>query len=405
MALVSCEFMQPESDLKFEDLKLRRGEQATKVDFNTVRNQVLVPHCVECHSGYMNYATVFAERNRIYRSIETGRMPKDRPQLAASLQAIVKDWIDGGAIRDNTNPDGNLGKMPTGLSPKMLELYKIHKENHPILDKEKTLVLDTSGKQTNINLKEGREGQLQYGLSKSRKILFKLEMTENTCGEFLPRVCLYAAHIKQYQLRFAFTKHPDPKKVGKVVEASFDGGDPSSYDFQAVEESTFMAANMGMLSKKLDRQVQDYIVCEDWSWLPSESTQINSWGVERMLVNAESELNENRVVGGLYDFKLKKFDQYVYQMTPPKFLDSKFGRQSIAPLIGDAGSFYYQAGDKQCSVTFKIDSNAFVSDVQTETDKVKFQPYHAGQDNLYDEKATGTYFSYLMSLVREGVVR
>jgi hypothetical protein len=67
------------------------------LNFNLVSNEILIPHCVQCHSKFANYETVSRRSKSILSSVESNDMPLEAPPLSDNLKAMLRQWIEAGA--------------------------------------------------------------------------------------------------------------------------------------------------------------------------------------------------------------------------------------------------------------------------------------------------------------------
>lgn len=67
------------------------------VGFERVFNEVFEKNCIECHSSYSNYQIVAQQADRILNAVETGRMPKNRPNISNLAFSVLKSWVENGA--------------------------------------------------------------------------------------------------------------------------------------------------------------------------------------------------------------------------------------------------------------------------------------------------------------------
>lgn len=82
-------------------------------DFQSVKEVVFSPRCIECHSQYESYSAVKREIQAIRISVEAGRMPKTGGPLSESQKNILYAWIDRGA------PE-SAGETPVAQEPETM---------------------------------------------------------------------------------------------------------------------------------------------------------------------------------------------------------------------------------------------------------------------------------------------
>lgn len=97
-----------------------QGESVGKgtIDFAEVRQKILDPHCVQCHSNYVNYASVKNSISNILASVEQNRMPKNAPPLSEDLKDLLRQWVAEGA---NESLDEESLAPPAEEDPKLLK--------------------------------------------------------------------------------------------------------------------------------------------------------------------------------------------------------------------------------------------------------------------------------------------
>ncbi len=96
----------------------------TKIDFATIKKEILDNNCISCHTGrhaaYENYAIVKASLTSMIARMETSNparlMPQGGPPLDPSLIAMFKEWVEAGAPEtvdkggdDDNGDDGDGG--------------------------------------------------------------------------------------------------------------------------------------------------------------------------------------------------------------------------------------------------------------------------------------------------------
>ncbi|MAZ48618.1 MAG: hypothetical protein CME65_08640 [Halobacteriovoraceae bacterium] len=95
LLFTACRLPPQEGGLEFETIRLTQN--AESINFATIQSEILGPNCTQCHPGYSDYETVRDNLTAIEDSIKSGRMPKDRPNLAPDLQLLIEEWIKLGA--------------------------------------------------------------------------------------------------------------------------------------------------------------------------------------------------------------------------------------------------------------------------------------------------------------------
>ncbi len=81
----------------------------TGLGFQTIRSQILEPHCLKCHSSAVHkagvvlegYEQVFALQEKIRTAIETDDMPRRAPPLSPELKQLLFTWLDAGLPENN----------------------------------------------------------------------------------------------------------------------------------------------------------------------------------------------------------------------------------------------------------------------------------------------------------------
>jgi hypothetical protein len=384
ITLLSC---QESSELTFNDTSVvRSNNKFTGIDFNIISKKVLIPHCIECHKEYSNYNNVYRERHSILKSILNNKMPEDKAPLSRSLKKLVNDWVKAGAVGVSAPTNSKLSTA--GLSKLMKSLYAKHSETQPILDNETKTQLSTKGAKVEESFGTQNKAQLQYHIGKTKKLVTRIDMIDSTCKEFKKQTCLLVTHVQSYKKRMSWVNHTDMSRLNQIVEFSRkdQDGNPEG-EFRELEEDSFHGANMAVISPRLNQNIKDYLICENWSDITNElNLKILSWNAEMMLANSETGMNENRTIGGLYNMKLTKFNKYIYQLSMPEFVDSRFRRQSLIHLLGESGSIHLEKkGNQQCMIGYKLDYNSLVSGIRALVDQgeTEFKAYHIGQDNTF----------------------
>ena len=95
LLFTACRLPPQEGGLQFEEVRL--NQNASSINFATIRSEILEPNCTQCHPGYSDYETVRDNLTAIEDSIRSGRMPKDAPNLSSELQLLLEEWRKLGA--------------------------------------------------------------------------------------------------------------------------------------------------------------------------------------------------------------------------------------------------------------------------------------------------------------------
>jgi uncharacterized membrane protein len=76
------------------------------ISFAEVRLKVLDPHCIKCHSNYVDYKSVKKNISQILNSVEQNRMPKNAIPISDDLKELLRAWVAEGTPENlETNTD------------------------------------------------------------------------------------------------------------------------------------------------------------------------------------------------------------------------------------------------------------------------------------------------------------
>ena len=137
-ALVTLSFLGLSACLEFRKEKLV-SEAQVDASFASLRDNLLIPKCVSCHSGansphgidLSTYSSIMhgpvfpplvipgkPEESSLYQSCETGSMPKGAPHLSAAMLGALREWIRNGAKEfDDPNPSPSSTPTEPGDEP------------------------------------------------------------------------------------------------------------------------------------------------------------------------------------------------------------------------------------------------------------------------------------------------
>lgn len=86
------------TELKGEGSRSPQGAFSTsELTFDNIHQRIIQEHCIQCHAGYSDYATVAGRKKQILAVVLQGSMPKNGPPLDGELQALLRSWVDAGA--------------------------------------------------------------------------------------------------------------------------------------------------------------------------------------------------------------------------------------------------------------------------------------------------------------------
>jgi cytochrome c553 len=95
MLILSLTACGERGSLQFKDRRLLTLE--ANPDFNSIRQEVLLPHCISCHQDYDRYQGSLAQLELILAEVESDRMPKGKPALNQHLKRMLREWVAAGA--------------------------------------------------------------------------------------------------------------------------------------------------------------------------------------------------------------------------------------------------------------------------------------------------------------------
>ena len=104
-------------------------EPSAGISFQDIKDKILEPKCIGCHSQYENYAVVKNELGSIFGQVMGDKMPfsrlPNRPPVALkkSLKDLLSDWVNAGAPYTASAPEGPADSTLNGeLKPNWLSL-------------------------------------------------------------------------------------------------------------------------------------------------------------------------------------------------------------------------------------------------------------------------------------------
>jgi len=85
----------------------------TPIDFKTINEAIIQPHCLSCHQQYATYAGVKNEASNILNAVTSNRMPKNASPLSAAKKELLAAWVAAGA------PQGGSTTTPPPANDKL----------------------------------------------------------------------------------------------------------------------------------------------------------------------------------------------------------------------------------------------------------------------------------------------
>ena len=94
--------------------------QSGTVDFAEIKEKILGPYCIACHSNYANYVSVKNNVAGLLNSVEQNRMPKNSQPLSEELKNLLRIWVAEGAnetLTAENSPDPTVEEDLSVLRP------------------------------------------------------------------------------------------------------------------------------------------------------------------------------------------------------------------------------------------------------------------------------------------------
>lgn len=101
----------PTSELEFVRkyiIDALEQKKLSTVDFNTLRNEILIPHCLSCHKRMDNEENITKWINlksplesRLLQAVVEGKMPKKADPLSINEQNIIRRYLNNFLIKEN----------------------------------------------------------------------------------------------------------------------------------------------------------------------------------------------------------------------------------------------------------------------------------------------------------------
>lgn len=251
----------------------------------------------------------------------------------------------------------------------------------------KPVITRVQGQVATAIWEDGREAQYWVHRGAHFPGVIPFKVSENGC-----RIGAIGAeftatwHLRLDRLAWVWTKHSDPSKLGRVLEAQFPGGmkQPLS-NFAFITHNTLhIYPDLGL--SPLPRDLYQFA---DLSWLPGMESGLSDftielWNSEAMIPNSQTGVSENRVVGGGSRIAMSKVAADQVEMNQVGSIYSLFQGENAFSLLGDVVSWKWQAGGQPCWISFKPNLGPLRKAVSDRLggENIVFEPYLLGQDSL-----------------------
>jgi hypothetical protein len=266
------------------------------------------------------------------------------------------------------------------------------------------------GKPIKVIFTDGREATLFARQVPDVLVEVPVQVEETTCSEVRPKsACTLKFGIRKIEVALRWTKNPQSKRLNKDVitfkgrnnkdeeqngdkndDADDDGEEDKTVDFD--ETITFEYKDF---YPNIVKNIHGHeLVCEDFRWLGQtdleapESIHIVEWGLENMLVNSETEENENRISAGALDVIMNRKNKNSLQIKHIGNLVA--GDISSASIIsGDLIGWTIKKDDDFCQTSIKMDLAAatdfYTKKLDEEESKVALKPFiYNPKDTLWE---------------------
>jgi hypothetical protein len=174
-----------------------------------------------------------------------------------------------------------------------------------------------------VHWADGREAALKVTTMTSAPLSATFQIIDNTCSNRQNMKCRYNFGYRLTWITFIWTKHPDPSRIGKIVEKN----SVDSPEFKKLDH--LVAARVGVLRQKFPQMSEglpaQQFECDDFSWLPGgqsaapEHLHIARWEGENNAMNPETGVSENRSMAGYMGIDLRRVSPRVLQFETVQF--------------------------------------------------------------------------------------
>lgn len=263
------------------------------------------------------------------------------------------------------------------------------------------VVVKKEGQPATATFADGRIATL-YSHTKE-KISFEtpFDVTEVSCSGKFKTTGSYQTEYVATQLTWVWTSHPDPKKIGKVVQRKFNGppGSEARWEDMAAMPSLFSLVQKNDFPKGtavLDNaqiRFADNQFLNEIKRTKSGGFEILEWTAEAMFNNPETGLNENRVIGGAMNMQLKQLGTNRFEITQVDQYFSFF--KPALDIVGEVMQWtLFDKNDQLCFVVIQPDLAASGGDRLIDywqNFPLPSGPYIWGSDESYVNSLDATF--------------
>lgn len=159
---------------------------------------------------------------------------------------------------------------------------------------------------------DGRVATLSISRKAAGTMPLQLKVADNTCNYKIGTICQFNRTMRMDYFALVWTTHPDPTKIGTVVQKSIGPG--SSPQTTTRNITQIMGTTDGHFQPKIGATIpEDELTCPEYSWIPGgtetqapDALNITRWHVEGTGNNFETDLNETRTLQSVFDVALKR---------------------------------------------------------------------------------------------------
>lgn len=215
------------------------------------------------------------------------------------------------------------------------------------------------GKPLMTTLADGREATIRVtSATLGKQVEIPFQVYENDCSDFRGMSCVYRTGYRKIWVQLVWTKNPDATRLNQIVNLQF--GDSSSNSSPIESQTQATGLEVDFLPGLASGMPATTIECNDFSWLPDATKDapakltVLRWENERMSVNPETGVSENRTDGGALQVELSKVNPTFLKIDKVGSFTSTSSFLFPALVIGDVASVTMRkANGELCQAALK----------------------------------------------------